>query len=148
MDDGEGGLEGAVESPTKRHFTRSSIKPRVLFPMAAADESFNMDEDEEAATDIEDHVLVTLDADKPQTPMDLIDEAPGTPEAPRFGPASPPPTVRATRFTSKKAADPKGKRPASGSPFDKWPRVKGGAGTGTKRSGEALAGDAPKRSRA
>jgi hypothetical protein len=118
--------------------------------MAASDESLSMDEDEEAATDIEDHVLAGLDADKPQTPMDLIDDMPATPEAPRFAPASPPSTVRTTRVTSKRAADaqPKGKRPASRSPFDNWPRVKGGAGTGHKRSGEALAGDAPKRSRA
>jgi hypothetical protein len=151
LDEGEGGLEGAVESPSKRHFTRSSIKPRLLFPTANSDESQMMDEDEEAATDIEDHVLAGMDADTPETPIDMMDKAPGTPEAPRFAPASPPTTARTTRFGSKKAADatPKPKGPAKRSPFDSWRRVKGSAqSTSHKRSGDDLAADAPKRTRA
>ncbi|KAK4158394.1 hypothetical protein C8A00DRAFT_39369 [Chaetomidium leptoderma] len=151
LDEGEGGLESAVESPTKRHFTRSSIKPRLLFPTANSDESRDLDDDEEAATDIEDHVLAGMEADKPETPMDLIDKAPGTPEAPRYAPASPPTTARTTRFASKKGADatPKPKPPAKRSPFDSWRRVKGGApSTGHKRSGDDLSAAAPKRPRA
>lgn len=150
LDEGEGGLESAVESPTKRHFTRSSIKPRRLFASASVDEPKDLDEDEEAATDIEDHVLARMEADKPETPMDLIVEAPGTPEAPRFAPASPPTTARTTRFGSKKSADatPKPKQPAKRSPFDSWRRVKAGAeSTSHKRSGDDLSAAAPKRSR-
>lgn len=150
MDEGEGGLESAVESPSKRHFTRSSIKPRLLFPTANSDESQIL-EDEEAATDIEDHVLAGMEADKPETPADMIDKAPGTPEAPRFAPASPPTTARTTRFGSKKAAEatPKPKPPAKRSPFDSWRRVKGGASsTSHKRSGDELSADVPKRTRA
>jgi hypothetical protein len=152
LDEGEGGLESAVESPTKRHFTRSSIKPRRLFVSADVDEPKDLDEDEEAATDIEDHVLARMEeAGKPETPMDLIAEAPGTPEAPRFAPASPPTTARTTRFGSKKAADttPKPKQPAKRSPFDGWRRVKGGTeSTSHKRSGDDLSAAEPKRSRA
>ncbi|KAL1836929.1 hypothetical protein VTJ49DRAFT_4490 [Mycothermus thermophilus] len=159
LDDGEGGLEGAVESPTKRHFTRSSIKPRLLFPTSSQDDESNSLDDEEAATDIEDHVLASLqeeDAEKPETPNDLIDEAaPGTPpRAPRHAPASPPTTTRTTRFGSKKAAEPtpKPKPPAKRSPFDSWRRVKGGATaaetSGLKRSGDELTAAGAKRSRA
>ncbi|KAL2266092.1 hypothetical protein VTJ83DRAFT_5444 [Remersonia thermophila] len=163
LDDGEGGLEGAVESPTKRHFTRSSIKPRLLFPTSSQEEDDAKDlvdeDDEEAVTDIEDHVLASLQGDeaaKPETPADLIDEAaPGTPpRAPRYAPASPPATTRTTRFGSKKAAEPtpKPKPPAKRSPFDSWRRVKGGATgaetSGLKRSGDELTAAAAKRTRA
>ncbi|KAK4249519.1 hypothetical protein C7999DRAFT_39350 [Corynascus novoguineensis] len=151
LDEGEGGLESAVESPTKRHFTRSSIKPRLLFPMENSDEPAVPNEDEEAATDIEDHVLAGLEADKLETPGDMIDEAPATPAAPRYAPASPPTTTRTTRFGSKKSAEPtpKPKPPAKRSPFDSWRRVKGcSQTTGHKRSGDDLSTTAPKRSRA
>ncbi|KAK4103332.1 hypothetical protein N658DRAFT_468029 [Parathielavia hyrcaniae] len=151
VDEGEGGLAGAVESRTKRHFTRSSIQPRLLFPTGNPDESHDVDEDEEAVTDIEDHVLAGMEADKPETPVELIDEAPGTPEAPRHAPASPPTTARTTRFGSKKTGDPpaKAQQPAKRSPFDSWRRVKGGAqSTGHKRSGDDLPAGAPKRTRA
>ncbi|KAK4119314.1 hypothetical protein N657DRAFT_650278 [Parathielavia appendiculata] len=150
LDEGDGGLAGAVESRTKRHFTRSSVQPRLLFPTATSDESNDVNEDEEAATDIEDHVLAAMEADKPETPIDLVDEAPGTPEAPRHGPASPPTTARTTRFRSKKTGDPaKAQQPAKRSPFDSWRRVKGGAqSTSHKRSGDDLPAGAPKRTRA
>ncbi|KAL2150883.1 hypothetical protein VTH82DRAFT_7446 [Thermothelomyces myriococcoides] len=153
LDEGEGGLESAVESPTKRHFTRSSIKPRLLFPTDKSDESTKeLDEDEEAATDIEDHVLAGLEASKPETPEDMIDEAPSTPRAPRYAPASPPATARTTRSVAKKAAEltPKPKPPAKRSPFDSWRRVKGSTTqtTGQKRSGDELPTTTPKRTRA
>ncbi|AEO58986.1 hypothetical protein MYCTH_2134725 [Thermothelomyces thermophilus ATCC 42464] len=153
LDEGDGGLESAVESPTKRHFTRSSIKPRLLFPTDKSDEPAKVaNEDEEAATDIEEHVLAGLEADKPETPGDMIDEAPATPAAPRYAPASPPTTARTTRSGTKKAAEltPKPpKPPAKRSPFDSWRRVKGGSQTtGHKRSGDDLSTTAPKRTRA
>ncbi|KAL2130652.1 hypothetical protein VTI74DRAFT_6115 [Chaetomium olivicolor] len=152
LDEGEGGLESAVESPPRRHFTRSSIKPRLLFPVAPAEASQHENSDEEAATDIEDHVLAGVEADKPETPLELVDEAPGTPEAPRYAPASPPTTARTTRFGGKKAADTTpvkpAKQPSKRSPFDSWRRVKGNASTGHKRSGEELSATASKRTRA
>ncbi|KAK4242751.1 hypothetical protein C8A03DRAFT_39916 [Achaetomium macrosporum] len=151
LDDGEGGLESAVETP-KRHFTRSSIKPRLLFPTATEDESKLENGDEEAPTDIEDHVLAELEAEKPETPVDLIEEAAGTPKAPRHAPASPPTTARTTRFGSKKAAETspvKPKQAAKGSPFDSWRRTKAGAqSTGHKRSGDDISAAASKRTRA
>ncbi|KAJ4293889.1 hypothetical protein N0V88_005403 [Collariella sp. IMI 366227] len=150
LDEGDGGLESAVESPTRRHFTRSSIKPRLLFPVGP-DESQHENSDEEAATDIEDHVLAGIETDKPETPLELVDEVPGTPEAPRFAPASPPTTARTTRFGGKKAADTtpvKPTKPSKRSPFDSWRRVKGGASTSHKRSGEDLAATSSKRTRA
>lgn len=159
MDEGDGGLEGAVESTKRRPFTRSSIKPRLLFPTTTASESTTTNEDEEAttdiedeeaATDIEDHVLAGMEA-SPATPFDLTVDAPATPETPRFAPASPPTTARTTRFGTKKAststtkAKPANKR----SPFDGWRRVKGGAQTsGHKRAGDDLPVAASKRSKA
>jgi hypothetical protein len=149
MDEGEGGLESAVESPTKRHFTRSSIKPRLLFPTGNSDEPEDLNDDEEAATDIEDHVLAGMEADKLETPADMIDETPGTPAAPRFAPASPPTTARTTRFKKSAEPAPNPKQPAKRSPFDSWRRVKGGSqSTGHKRSGDDLSEAAPKRTRA
>ncbi|AEO64253.1 4eabcd31-1de0-474e-99f3-f853b6e64de4 [Thermothielavioides terrestris] len=150
--DGEGGLESVVESSSRRPFTRSSVKPRLLFPTAPADEAKNGNEDEEAATDIEDHVLADLEADQPGTPTDLVDEAPDTPKAPRHAPASPPTTTRTTRFGGKRSTDStpvKDKKPAKRSPFDSWRRVKSGAqSTGHKRSGDELPAAASKRTRA
>lgn len=140
----------------KRPLTRSSVKPRLLFPPAqAGEESKDENDDEEAATDIEDHVLAGMEEEsKPETPMELINEAPGTPEAPRYAPASPPMTTRTTRFGSKKAADSstpmKPQRSGKRSPFDSWRRVKGGSqsSTGHKRSGDELSAAASKRTRA
>lgn len=154
VDEGEGGLESAVESPTKRHFTRSSIKPRLLFPTAHSDESQELDEEEEAVTDIEDHVLAGLEAgkDKVRTPTEMIFDEPSTPSAPRFAPASPPATTRTTRKKASSEPTSKGKQPAAKrSPFDSWRRVKGPGEAGTtaqKRSGDELPAAAPKRSRA
>lgn len=120
--------------------------------MAKADEPVITNEDEEAATDIEDHVLAGMEASSQATPFELTVDAPGTPEAPRFAPASPPTTVRTTRLGSKKGADStpmKAKSATKRSPFDGWRRVKGGAETsGHKRPGDDLPGTAAKRSRA
>ncbi|KAL2261022.1 hypothetical protein VTK26DRAFT_4802 [Humicola hyalothermophila] len=148
----EGGLESAVESTARRPFTRSSIKPRLLFPVVNADDSSVANEDEEAVTDIEDHVLAGEEPGSPATPVDLLDKEPGTPEAPRFAPASPPTTARTTRFGSKKASEAtpmKTKTTAKRSPFDGWPRVKSGAHSGShKRQGDELSSAGPKRTRA
>ena len=123
LDQGEGGLEGAISRP----LTRSSLKPRLLFPVAkptqptlTETDSQVSREDEEAATDIEDHVLADYKAKEkekataiassakeskdagpdpgpgPATPADLVpspSQAPDPPEPPRFAPTSPPATA-------------------------------------------------------
>jgi hypothetical protein len=152
LDDGEGGLESAVESSSRRPFTRSSIKPRLLFPTTKAGESKTVNEDEEAATDIEDHVLAGMEEDQPFTPADLVEHAPGTPDAPRFAPASPPTTARTTRSANKKVVEStpmKSKQPGKRSPFDGWRRTKNGSqSTGHKRPGDELAAASTKRTKA
>ncbi|KAI0002612.1 hypothetical protein F4779DRAFT_129272 [Xylariaceae sp. FL0662B] len=143
----------------QRPMTRSSIKPRLLFPpqqkkgKAIADVAT---EDEEAVTDIEDHVTRGAgedDVEAPATPVGMVNTKVDTPEAPRFAPASPPTTARATRTGNKLHADDSPmKRPAKPrSPFDGWRRSKSRAGpTGQKRQGEALprSDEASKRQRA
>ncbi|KAK3316357.1 hypothetical protein B0H66DRAFT_534611 [Apodospora peruviana] len=151
LDGADGGLESVVES----RFTRATVKPRLLFPTKVKQPK-DVDEDEEAVTDIEDHVLEGVKEHDPITPMDLVEEErASTPEAPRFAPASPPTTDRTTRFGANKGGDaspvkpkpaPRGKR----SPFDGWRRVKGSASSessGHKRAGDALPTSPAKRNR-
>jgi hypothetical protein len=123
-DDG-GGAVGAEGG----RVTRSSIKPRLLFPSLnrGKKEVRGNTEDEEATTDVEvqdepesDGIGGEQVAETPAEDMSL----PPTPAAPRFAPASPPTTARVTR--SKKALDDTpiqyaGKAP---SPFDAWRRSK------------------------
>jgi len=119
----------------RRPLTRSAIKPKLLFPtrqQAAAKMSHNT-EDEEADTDIEDH---TKDF---STPKHQVEGFLPTPKAPRFAPATPPTTARATRSKnidiSSSPAGPtssddypsplrkSGRRGGTGrpvSPFDEW----------------------------
>ena len=142
--------EESVDAPEQsRRVTRSSIKPRLPFPSAAKGKEVERtpDEDEEeAATDIEDGVHEDTNAkhaEIPVTPLDLEEQKLDTPKAPRFAPASPPTTVRATRVSSKPEA---GKSPAkkatttkNRSPFDGWRRSKRTAEPqGQKRDGDAL----------
>jgi hypothetical protein len=137
--------------------TRSSIKPRLLFPVpAAAQEPANLD-DEEAETDIEEPIPAKdeMDVEQPHTPFDLVEESPDTPVAPKFAPAmpvSPPTTQRTTRHGTKSADETTPMKPIRGgkrSPFDGWRRTKNGSeSSSTKRSGESLTADAAKRTRA
>ncbi|CZT43090.1 uncharacterized protein RSE6_03076 [Rhynchosporium secalis] len=151
----------------RRPLTRSSLKPRLLFPTAeqsgTRETRSHNTEDEEADTDIEEPM------NSLSTPLDQIDDITATPKAPRFGPVTPPTTARATR--SRKAevcsspADPtsddepapsspilRSHRPSSTkvSPFDQWQRVKpvkASPGKGKKRNGEPLIGAAEKKVR-
>lgn len=151
-------LGSAKESRQQRALTRSSIKPRLLFPTASKGKDVEMTttEDEEAVTDIEDHALVDVEKEDqmeaPATPKGIVAKKPQTPVAPRFAPASPPSTVRATRASTRLNAEDTPIRPAKPrSPFDSWRRSKGrSGGHGQKREGEALAGqnEASKRQRA
>jgi len=125
--------------------TRSSIKPRLLFPVPKPD---GMDEDEEAVTDVEDATTEDAPLD-PQTPTKPRHEQLNTPDAPKFAPVSPPDTKRTTRSTNKLLDDGtpmkgKGRR----SPFDSWPRTKEHKESSTKRHGDGLAPAHVKRTRA
>ncbi|OIW25163.1 hypothetical protein CONLIGDRAFT_656860 [Coniochaeta ligniaria NRRL 30616] len=166
LDSADGGLDAAVESRLRRPMTRSSIKPRLLFPVPAAPVQAppaNID-DEEAETDIEDNTIPAKDEmdieqeEHPHTPFDLA-ESPDTPVAPKFAPTmpvSPPTTQRTTRHGTKSADETTPMKPLRGgkrSPFDGWRRTKNGGsseggGGSAKRSGESLTADAAKRSRA
>ena len=130
----------------QKPLTRSSIKPRLLFPPheKAQDEAISF-EDEEAETDIEDHVNSQLDVENFETPAEAVDVMPGTPDAPKFAPASPPDSRRTTRSGNKNAeeATPIKPRGSKRSPFDSWRRVKNGADShGHKRPGSPLSNEA------
>lgn len=143
-------------TPPLRLFTRSSIKPRLLFPteeQRRARETQAEMADEEAITDIEEHRL--LDSEMTDIAGDTEEEVAVTPVKPTFIPASPPASGRTTRAASRKAAldsSPLAPEPIElpnsvvekvkkRSPFDAWRRTKvgaGGAGKGKKREGDVL----------
>jgi hypothetical protein len=114
--------ETAVSPRLRGRMTRSSMKPRLLFPsaeqLAAKNKSHN-DADEEAETDIEDGNL-----DELNTPTELEHKV-ATPKAPKFAPVSPPSTMRATRSKKIDLSSHGGRgsvKPPS--PFDSWSRTK------------------------
>ncbi|KAF3076355.1 hypothetical protein CFAM422_001417 [Trichoderma lentiforme] len=133
-------LDSDVEAQFSKPLTRSSIKPRLLFPAKApAPKTKDMLEEEEAATDVEEAV----EAEKPQakvetveTPAKAKEERAQTPDAPKYAPASPPETRRTTRSTNKLSADSAPiKRTGKKSPFDSWIRTKEHTNrSGTKRA--------------
>ncbi|KAH0526603.1 hypothetical protein TsFJ059_009904 [Trichoderma semiorbis] len=133
-------LDSDVEAQFSKPLTRSSIKPRLLFPAKApAPKTKDMLEEEEAATDVEEAV----EAEKPEakvekveTPAKAKEERAQTPDAPKYAPASPPETRRTTRSTNKLSADTAPiKRTGKKSPFDSWIRTKEHTNrSGTKRA--------------
>ncbi|RCI08162.1 hypothetical protein L249_6207 [Ophiocordyceps polyrhachis-furcata BCC 54312] len=145
MDDSQ--PDTSAESEASRPLTRSSVKPRLLFPRRVSDK----DEEEEATTDVED-TPVAGDLDGPHTPKQADDDLAKTPEAPKFAPVSPPDTKRTTRSANKLAHEGTPlKQRASGrrSPFDTWPRTKEVRhSSATKRHGESLTAPSTKRTRA
>ena len=127
--DALGGLPAVHDPDTPRHFTRSSVKPRLLFPHASRPHGKTGDTtDEEAVTDIE-------------YPPELQEAEPAnkevaTPAKKRYY-ATPPTTAKATRTTAKHASplsspikeedgadSPFTVKRARTSPFDKWQRLK------------------------
>lgn len=135
--------------PSMHPLTRSSIKPRLLFPKKQQihERTDSTADDEEAPTDIEelqDHEMTDPEDEKQVT----------TPvKASLF--CTPPTTGHATRAATKKAAldspsdcpepleaVPYERRGKKLSPFDGWARTKpgtgGGVGRGKKREGEAM----------
>ncbi|RAH53216.1 hypothetical protein BO85DRAFT_382172 [Aspergillus piperis CBS 112811] len=150
-----------------RPLTRSSIKPRVLFPTAKSQtpqESHSSDVDEEAATDIEDHLLHDEVEEDEDPAVDVeMQQRPVTPppQSSVATPASPGATVRSLRSRSKRDGPEHSETPTASetkkkriSPFDGWLRKKTApALTGTKakkRDAEAAGspgGPAPKKTR-
>jgi hypothetical protein len=136
-------LDETVSSNLRRPLTRSAVKPRLLFPTAQqiqakeARSQYTEDE-EEAVTDIEteDHLM--------STPLDQVDEIVRTPKAPKFAPASPPTTIRATRSKdicmTGSPADQITEANIAGSvsPFDSWQRTKRDEPVNKKRSGSPM----------
>ncbi|KAI8950374.1 hypothetical protein F4801DRAFT_549410 [Xylaria longipes] len=135
--------------PPRRHrpMTRSSIKPRLLFPSKPKGKQAATltTEDEEAVTDIEDNIFhhnaQDVETEIPATPIQFSKGKVETPKAPRFAPASPPSTGRATRSTDKLHESDTPMRVAKvPSPFDGWRRSKRQAAPqGSKRTGDFLA---------
>ncbi|RDW94523.1 hypothetical protein BP5796_00286 [Coleophoma crateriformis] len=124
-------LKYSNDGPT----TRSQLVPRRLFTKAPADVT---EDEEEAATDIE-------ELGRPSTPVDHGDDCTSTPKAPKFAPASPPTTARATRSSKKFSSDDElsptraGRGDSgSGSPYGRWSRTKYASVQGKKRDGEPM----------
>ena len=140
------------QSSSIRPLTRSSIKPRLLFPtkQQVHERTVSTVDDEEAPTDIEDrqdHEMTDPEDEKQViTPV----------KASVFLPTTPPTTGHATRAATKKATldsppDPHepveairyGRHGKKVSPFDGWARTKVdtgeiGGGKGKKREAEAM----------
>ncbi|KAI9929144.1 hypothetical protein ASPWEDRAFT_25013 [Aspergillus wentii DTO 134E9] len=153
-----------------RPLTRSSIKPRVLFPSASdrRHQSQHLsDVDEEAATDIEEHLLPKDAEDsevEPAPETDMLQRPVTPPLKSEFAtPSSPGATIRSLRPRAKRdaaehestpiASETKKKR---ASPFDGWLRKKpvpavAGSSKAKKRDAEAIGspgGPATKKTRA
>ena len=143
--------EGGDGEPSIHPLTRSSIKPRILFPTKQQiDERTRCAvDDEEAPTDIEDpqdHEMTETEGENQiTTPV----------KVPTVSPPTPPTTGHATRATARKVAlespsntpEPAeavlyARRGKKVSPFDGWARTKAGTsgvgGKGKKREGEAM----------
>lgn len=125
-------LEEDIPSRLRRPLTRSSVKPRLLFPTpeqlrARETRSHATEDEEEAVTDIEEPNHLS-------TPKGQMDDAIATPKAPKFAPASPPTTTRVTRSkqTDITGSPAQAERDGSLSPF---------------RHSFSLGRDAPSRSR-
>ena len=86
-----------VDDPdAPRRFTRSSLKPRLLFPEAHQDKESS---DEEANTEVEDEGALVRKSN-----VEEVDKPVATPTKPTFAPPSPPTTKRTTRSTAKRLA--------------------------------------------
>ncbi|KAM3484310.1 hypothetical protein MY8738_002302 [Beauveria namnaoensis] len=138
------------EARLAQPLTRSSVKPRLLFPPKQPEQSEMDLEDEEAPTDVEDEVMESKAAQIPQTPVKSRKETAKTPDAPRFAPVSPPETRRTTRSANKLLSEgtPIKKPRRQSTLFDTWPRTKEHKAVPTKRAGDGLASAPAKRTRA
>lgn len=104
-----GNTEGNAEPPTRSYpLTRSSIKPRLLFPSNTQrhEHSCSNKEDEEAVTDIEEPLSLPNDNEMTYLAPHTKEETLVTPVKTFFTtPVTPPMTGYATRAVTKKALD-------------------------------------------
>ncbi|OBT79219.1 hypothetical protein VF21_01716 [Pseudogymnoascus sp. 05NY08] len=134
-DEVEDELDVTVPSRLRGPLTRSSMKPRLLFPtqkqLDERDSQYS-EADEEADTDIEEGNAVTTSS--------LHTDKVATPRAPRFAPVSPPSTVARTTRSKKVSSDDDVAGASfsslgSASPFESWQRTKP---KGQKRGSDAV----------
>jgi hypothetical protein len=153
-----------------RPFTRSSIKPRLLFPSEAQRQAREAAEeaDEEAETDIEDVPRFSPTKKRSGRALEPVEEPEPesiTPVKARFEPTTPPSTDRVKRISAKKAAivetamttsasaqlEEVTSAPSTGSmsrprsrpgPFDGWARAKSGSAAKSVSKGTKREGDA------
>lgn len=147
-EDQEDEIDQSVPSSLRGPRTRSSLKPRRLFGTPKREPTTT---DEEADTDIEEHL---------STPSQHRAELTATPKAPKFAPASPPTTGRATRSknvgmsnspggpsddgsSTPKARGVRGKT----SPFDMWQRTRGEPSSKKREAPDVLVRGGEKRTR-
>lgn len=141
----DSGIMTDVELSRLRPLTRSSLKPKLLFPNTKqkAEPSASALTDEEALTEVEDSTKLKS--------KDVV-----TPVKQSFGPATPPTTGHATRSSTQKSrATPQSDEDVRGftpgkplgrkrvSPFDSWQRTKpaGNVSRGKKRDASELDSD-------
>lgn len=152
-------LDGEPFSPKLRPFTRSSIKPRLLFPNVAQrkERSHTAVEEEEAITDIEELPPLPNDSEMTDLAPDTEEEALVTPAKDSIKvPTTPPTTGHATRAAARKAKlstsppepveglEPFERTVGRASPFSAWQRTKAtasGSVKGKKREAELLERD-------
>lgn len=134
-DEVEDEIDVTVPSRLRGPLTRSSMKPRLLFPtqkqLDERDSQYS-EADEEADTDIEEG----NDLATPSLHTDKV----ATPRAPRFAPVSPPSTVARTTRSKKVSSDDEMAGASfsslgSASPFESWQRTKP---KGQKRGSDAI----------
>ena len=134
--------------PRVRPLTRSSIKPRILFPTAEQTAAQNARREAEAAAvtkSVDQEVRMGLDsnyevkAPHPVRALDDVFENPSTPPGKGMEPTTPPPILGSGRslrsHTRKEMGMPvtpsrEGEAPLN-SPFDQWYRTKGPSTPGT-----------------
>jgi len=142
----EDSLDRSVPSTLRGPRTRSSLKPRLLFAPPKREPTTT---DEEADTDIEDSNTIS-------TPTHHSKPKVSTPKAPRFAPASPPTTARATRSKHVDLDRSPGGGPATPrskgvrgktSPFDMWQRTREESGSRKREASESLVRGGEKKAR-
>lgn len=84
--------------PADNESSRESLKPRLLFP--PTEKKVSSDDDEEALTDVEDHIMAESDF-MYRTPKKSDAKRAVTPDAPKHALLSPPDTKRTTRSSNK-----------------------------------------------
>ena len=122
--------------------TRSSVKPRLLFPTPEQLKAKEVKEMRSPATEDEEEAVTDIDeTHNLSTPKGQLGHAVATPKAPKFAPTSPPTTTRATRSKQMDVTGSPADAEDDGSlsPFYDWSLAKDEPPTlSKKRGGESL----------